>query len=99
MNIEDTKRYCLVRDNYRCQRCGAPAVHLAHKIAQTKANIKKFGKEVIHHPLNLVSVCTNSGCNDWFNIGFKTIEAHSLARRIEQKILEEKYVKAEEQGV
>ena len=35
---------------------GTPQI--AHRLAQTKANIKKWGKGVIHHSVNLRAVCS-----------------------------------------
>ena len=58
---------------------------IAHCIAQTKANIEKYGKEVIHHKLNLRPVCSLA-CNDYCNIGFSTKEADALAEKIKQEI-------------
>ena len=45
-----------------CEHCGAPMPdvnksQLAHILAQTKTNIKKYGISVIHHPENLKLVC------------------------------------------
>lgn len=82
----EAKKRILSRDGYRCQHCGRPARYLAHRIAQTKANIRKYGQEIIHHPDNLVSVCENPACNDWFNIGFKSAMADDLAEKIRRKI-------------
>jgi hypothetical protein len=41
-----------------CPVCGKnPSSQLAHRIGQTKANIAKHGKVVVHHRYNLVPVC------------------------------------------
>ncbi len=49
--------------NYRCKVCGkwlrgGGTPQLAHRIPSTKANIRKYGKDVIHHEKNLVPVCS-----------------------------------------
>lgn len=55
-------------DHYICQRCSKQATQQAHRIAQTKANLKKYGIEIIHHNYNRVSVC-GLECNAAYNIG------------------------------
>ena len=59
-------RYSL--DDYMCQRCCNPASQISHRIAKTKVNYKKYGKDIIDHNINLVSACCLE-CNDSFNIG------------------------------
>lgn len=78
------------RDNYTCQTCGKSinqngTAQLAHKISKSIMNIKKYGKEVIHHHLNMASVCSLK-CNDAQNIGFKTERANQLADEIRKEI-------------
>lgn len=70
-NISETKQRIFARDGYTClyPNCNKPAVFLAHGIAQTKANIAKYGKDIIHSDYNLFSVCENQNHNDWFNFG------------------------------
>ena len=55
-------------DQYVCQKCGRPATQIAHRIAQTKASIKKYTEKIINHNYNLVPVC-GLECNSHFNIG------------------------------
>jgi len=31
---------------------------MAHRLRQSKANLKKWGEEIIHHPINLVATCS-----------------------------------------
>ena len=85
-NLWQTRMRVFTRDGFVCQRCGDPAVYLAHRIAQTKSNIKKYGEAVIHHEDNLVSVCFDPVCNDSFNIGGKPVEAGMLSEKILEKI-------------
>lgn len=56
-NIAVRKIEIMERDNWTCQVCGAPATQLAHRIPQSRMNIRRYGARVIHHPRNLVSVC------------------------------------------
>lgn len=88
MNYRDKKLYILNRDNWKCQYpgCSNPACHLAHRIAQTKANIKKYGKSIIHHELNLVAVCENLEHNSYFNIGFNPVETEKLVEKIKAEL-------------
>jgi len=58
-------RYSL--DNYTCQKCKLPATQIGHRIARTKVNYKKYGKEIIDHNMNMCASC--SVCNSSFNIG------------------------------
>jgi len=83
---DELRSYIFARDAYRCRSCrlsvyrsGFPQI--AHRIANTKANVKRYGKEVIDHPLNLAAACSLS-CNAKMNIGFKTREADELAEKI-----------------
>ena len=51
------------RDRYTCQSChGSARRHgteqLAHRVPKTAANIEKYGRESIHHPLNLAAACS-----------------------------------------
>jgi len=56
---------------YVCQYpgCTKSPVYLAHNIAKSKPNLKKYGKEIIYHPLNMRPVCEIPSHNDFFNIG------------------------------
>lgn len=54
---------------------------LAHRVAKTKANLMKWGPEVINHPLNLVPV-RDLRENSFCNIGNRPMEARDLMERI-----------------
>ena len=71
---------------YTCKVCGHPlhwqgTAQLAHRIAQTKSNIQRYGAHVVHHDKNLVPVCSLR-CNDACNIGFNPVAAQELADEI-----------------
>jgi len=57
LEAEEMKRH-LISLSPMCAVCGeAPSTQLAHRISKSKANIKRYGAQMIHHPLNLVPVC------------------------------------------
>lgn len=45
---------------WRCEVCGRPlragVPQLAHRITKSKANLRRYGARVIHHPRNLAPV-------------------------------------------
>lgn len=73
-----------IRDAYRCRTCGK-SVYLyghpqrAHRIANTRANRRKYGDYVIDHIDNWRSVCRTEPCNSKQNIGNNPILAQKLA--------------------
>lgn len=74
-----------VRDHGICQACGEPVdiniFQVAHKIANTLSNRKRFGDEVIDHPLNKAT--THPGrCNDKMNCGFRPDECAEIVEAI-----------------
>jgi hypothetical protein len=77
--------------DWRCIHCGGHirahgTPQLAHRIAQSKANLKKYGSEVIHHPLNVVPVCQVEPCNSALNIGNRPEEVKALVATIEASL-------------
>lgn len=81
------------RDGWRCKCCGRSVYsqgvpQLAHLLANTESNRKKYGDCVIDHPDNRVATCSLY-CNSKMNIGFKTAEAEELADSIRDKLLKE----------
>ena len=89
-DMQEQRQEIFKRDNYACQACGGSIYRLgtpqlAHRISQGVANVKRYGKEVIHHELNMASVCCLK-CNDAMNIGFSTKQADALAEKIKQEI-------------
>jgi len=84
---DDTRLEIFKRDGWRCKVCGrplyvAPHRQLAHKIKQSKYNLKKYGKDVIHHPLNMVSTCCLK-CNAKVDLGVK----EELIKELVDKII------------
>lgn len=77
------------RDGGICQYCGRPVgineFQLAHRIARAKWAIKKYGLEVIEHPLNKAT--THAGrCNDGMLISFKPVQREELVEKIREAI-------------
>ena len=73
-----------------CEACGKPlyeGFQLAHVIPQTKHNLKKYGKEVIHHDLNLKVVCSLK-CNSAVlkNLATHPVEGQELIEKIKKEI-------------
>lgn len=68
------KEQIFARDQWRCRVCGAPVTtttaQLAHRIPQSKAMIKKYGKEIIHHPGNLLTTCSLE-CNNKVQVNYE----------------------------
>jgi 5-methylcytosine-specific restriction endonuclease McrA len=86
--VAETKERLFKRDMYTCRICGDPirqhgTPQLAHRIPQTKSNLKRYGKEVIHHDDNLWSVC-GLQCNAAALIHGEEIE--QLAKAIKEEI-------------
>jgi hypothetical protein len=73
----------------RCFFCGEPVsitqMELAHRISQSKTNLKLWGEAVIHHRLNLRG--THPGrCNSRVSLNPDSIEAEDLVRDIQRSI-------------
>jgi hypothetical protein len=88
---EKREEKVFARDNWTCQTCGESIyIHgtpqAAHRIGKGKVNLRKYGPEIIHHPLNLVSVCSIGKCNDAVNIGNSPVEIEALVDKILEAI-------------
>ena len=58
---------------------------MAHIISKEKVNMRLYGKEVIHHPLNIKATCGDS-CNRAASCGAHTEEIRLLVEKIRQEI-------------
>ena len=90
--IEAQRAAIFARDRFTCI-CGRSIYEygtpqLAHRIAQSKMNIKKYGACVIHHAKNMRSACSLK-CNDRCNIGNKPAEVIKLVDDIRDELLKE----------
>ena len=75
------------RDHGICQACGDPVAidsfEIAHRIANTIANRRRFGAEVVDHHLNKAT--THQGrCNDAMNCGFRPDECRRIVEAIRE---------------
>ncbi len=93
--IIEKKIYLLAKNGGRCEVCHQPLAlsdcQLAHRIPQTKYNLRTYGKTVLHHEFNLAAVCS-LGCNSAVLLSPAThpIEAKALIGRIKKNIEERK---------
>lgn len=75
------------RDGGRCRTCGESvafdAFELAHRIANTVANRKRWGSTIIDHPLNRV-VAHPGRCNSAQNIGGSPGACAELIKQIQE---------------
>jgi len=85
LEANDRREEIFARDNWTCRICGKPLragiPQLAHRIAATQANIKKYGREIIYHSLNMWSTCSLD-CNSHCNIGNRPVERELLIDEI-----------------
>lgn len=75
------------RDGGICQSCGKPVgvneFEVAHRIANTVMGRKRYGTEVIDHPLNKAT--THRGrCNDAQNCGFNPEKCREIVEAIRE---------------
>jgi Fe2+ or Zn2+ uptake regulation protein len=73
------------RDHGICQACGEPvdieSFQIAHRIANTVANRRHYGNDIIDHPMNKAT--THAGrCNDAMNCGQKPYECSQIVDAI-----------------
>ncbi len=66
-DANEQREYLIRLTGGKCQKCGAllRVPQLAHRIPKHKKYLKKYGREVIHHPLNFRVVCSlrcNAAC-------------------------------------
>lgn len=80
---EEKRLELFVAAGWRCVVCNGAMFtpQLAHRCAKTRARLDTFGDAVVHHPLNLVPVCSLK-CNDRANIGNQREPARQLMDRI-----------------
>lgn len=89
--ILELKLKKLNQNDGKCEVCGKLVsladCQLAHVVPSTKHNIKTYGKEVIHHPLNLKVVCSLR-CNSRVlrNLATHPVEGKELIERIREEL-------------
>jgi Fe2+ or Zn2+ uptake regulation protein len=91
IEYQEKKIEILNKRGWLCEKCGKPLdvrnAQLAHRIPQTKGYLKQYGKDVIHHELNMACVCS-LGCNSAILLDPKThpIEAKELIEKIKERL-------------
>jgi hypothetical protein len=75
------------RDGGICQSCHRPvsiqAFQVAHRIADTVSNRKRYGGHVVDHALNKST--THAGkCNDAQNCGFNPVQCAEIVKAIRE---------------
>lgn len=91
MTLDDTRILLWVQQGGRCAHCHGwihytqVNVQLAHRIPQRAWCIKRWGADVIHHPLNLGLVC-GERCNAAVQLNPDSLPAEDLAKRIARQI-------------
>jgi hypothetical protein len=80
-----TNEEIMKRDNFICQACKKYIGYtgcISHRIANTKVNKKKYGKEIIDHDYNKAYTCISNICNDGYNIGMNPEKCQKLVHLI-----------------
>lgn len=86
LEFYDTRTAVFSRAGYRCEVCGKPLnlvshPQIAHRIPQATRFLVKYGKRVIHHPMNLAATCCLE-CNAAVDIRNHPQEIRSLIEKI-----------------
>jgi hypothetical protein len=94
IEAEELKTRIIVSQNCSCSNCGADLgienmPDIAHRISKSLNNYRKYGFEVINHPMNLRATCKGN-CNDaiGLNPATKPIEAKELVNEILKDLME-----------
>ena len=84
-NFLELKRHIIYEVQHgKCYFCDAPATELAHRISQSKPNLRKYGKGIVHHPRNLLGTC--SRCNHLALIDNRPLQVAQLVHEIVKDI-------------
>ena len=79
------------RQGWKCYVCGKPLgtdLQWAHRLPQNAGNLAKYGKEVVHHRLNGVVVCSLE-CNQAVSVRNEVLWEAQLVAIIRAAIKEE----------
>lgn len=72
-----------------CEVCNAPldfrTYHMAHIVPKSKANLRKYGREIIHHPDNMKATC-GLRCNAAVLIGCSPVAEAEHIAMIREKV-------------
>jgi hypothetical protein len=86
VEAQEEREAIYLRDRGICLACRKPVAfvdfEVAHRVADTKSNRRRYGDAVVDHPLNKAT--THRGaCNDAMNCGFRPAECEAIVRAIE----------------
>lgn len=83
---QDIRKQVFDRALWQCEYpgCSRPATEIAHRIANTKANAKAYGKEVLSHSANLAASCRMH--NDYFNCGNRPDAVRAILEKIQGEL-------------
>lgn len=89
LEYEEKRTYLYNKAGGYCEVCGKPVgfntFHWAHRIPQNDMNLKKYGKEVIHHPLNAAVTC-GLYCNGRVSIRNHELCIEKLVYKIQEEL-------------
>ncbi len=89
MTIDEARIHVYNREGGRCENCDVRvpwfSAQLAHRIPQSRAMLRKYGRAVIHHPLNLALACSLE-CNDGLSISNHPEAERLLVIRIKAEL-------------
>lgn len=90
--VGETKEAVAERDEWTCRVCGAPVtpanMQLAHRVPQSKINVRAYGARRIHHPLNMVLACSLE-CNNAVQLSNDPVAERALMAEIDRAITQE----------
>jgi 5-methylcytosine-specific restriction endonuclease McrA len=91
IEADEAKQQRIQDNNYCCEICGkrfgASQLQLAHRIPKTHYNLTEYGRDVIHHKLNIVLTCDKCNSSVLLKRGSNPIEAMELIISIQQSII------------
>lgn len=97
MRAIEQKREMILEQGCRCLYCGEIFSNnclpqFAHKLINSKGNLKKYGAEIIHHKINGVITCPDCNSKAIIN-NSKTELVKKHVNKIEKSIQEENSVR------
>lgn len=90
MTYAEKRVYLYNRAGSRCEECGRNielhSFEWAHRLPQDEVYMSRYGKKIIHHPLNAAAVCQARSCNDAVSMREHPIEEKKLVERIRRAL-------------
>lgn len=86
----ERKTELCIKARWTCQVCGKhltpSTAQLAHRIPKHKKYLKRYGKAIIHHPLNMVVTCAACNSSVLLDPATHPIESQELIERIKEAL-------------